>query len=322
MRRTLGLVVVAATLTLAVPQDACAFGVGTHAHVTRETARRLRSNPKYAFIDKDDGLRNCFVWGSIFPDLQTVAVCTPPQVRHAAAREALAAGKHVMLEKPPAMTLAELADLADFAERQGRVLFATWHSRYNAAVEAAAAALAGRTVSRLAVNWKEDVRRWHPGQAWIWKAGGFGVFDPGINALSIVTRIMPAPVFVRSADLEFPSNRDAPIAARLEFGSLAPGTLSADFDWRQTGPQTWEIEVETADGSTLKLENGGAKLSVAGRLQVEEKPTEYEQIYERFRVLLDAGRSDVDAAPLRLVADAFLVGRRILTDAFIEQVSA
>jgi D-galactose 1-dehydrogenase len=252
------------------------------------------------------------------PDLQAVAVCTPPQVRHATARAALAAGKHVMLEKPPAMTLSELADLADFAERQGRVLFATWHSRYNAAVDAAKRALAGKVARRLTVTWKEDVRRWHPGQKWIWNAGGFGVFDPGINALSIVTKIMPAPVFVSSADLEFPANCEAPIAAKLAFASSEPGTLTADFDWRQTGPQTWDIWVETADASVLKLEHGGAKLTLDGRIAVEEKPTEYEQIYARFRELLDSGTSDVDDAPLRLVADAFLVGRRISTDPFVE----
>ena len=45
------------------------------------------------------------------PDLDAVAICTPPHVRHRIAREALAAGKHVMLEKPPAATVAEMHDL-------------------------------------------------------------------------------------------------------------------------------------------------------------------------------------------------------------------
>jgi D-galactose 1-dehydrogenase len=253
------------------------------------------------------------------PDIDAVAVCTPPQVRHAAAYEALAAGKHVLLEKPPAATLSELADLQSFAAEQKRVLFATWHSQYNAAVAAARQALAGKTVKWLSVNWREDVRRWHPGQKWIWTAGGFGVFDPGINALSIVTRIMPEPIFVRSADLTFPANCDAPIAAQLTFSTGGPHDgLMADFDWRQTGPQTWEIRVETADGEKFHLEDGGAKLSHNGRLVVEEKPSEYEQIYARFSELLAAGTSDVDVAPLRLVADAFLVGRRLATEPFIE----
>ena len=38
------------------------------------------------------------------PDIDAVAICTPPQVRFDTARAALAAGKHVMLEKPPAAT--------------------------------------------------------------------------------------------------------------------------------------------------------------------------------------------------------------------------
>jgi D-galactose 1-dehydrogenase len=248
------------------------------------------------------------------PGLDAVAVCTPPQVRYAVAHAALAAGKHVMLEKPPAATLSELHALATFADRQGRILFTTWHSQYNAAVAEAKRRLAGKTVKHLRVTWKEDVRRWHPGQKWIWEAGGFGVFDPGINALSIVTHIMPEPVFIRRADLTFPSNCDAPIAANLEF---APG-LTAEFDWRQTGDQTWEILAETADGDRLHLENGGAKLTVNGKLAVEKKPQEYEEIYARFAELLAAGKSDVDPAPLRLVADAFLVGRRLTTEAFIE----
>ncbi|MCB1502429.1 MAG: Gfo/Idh/MocA family oxidoreductase [Bauldia sp.] len=251
------------------------------------------------------------------PELDAVAICTPPQVRHAIAREALAAGKHVMLEKPPTATVSELDDLTRDAAARGRVLFTTWHSQYNAAVIHARRLLEGETVKRLMITWKEDVRRWHPGQKWIWTAGGFGVFDPGINALSIVTEIMPEPLFVAAADLTFPSNCDAPIAASLRFrtAKTAEG-LGAEFDWRQTGPQTWEIEIETAAGAQLKLANGGGRLEVNGVLDVERTPHEYEDIYDRFAELLRDGRSLVDAAPLRLVADAFMVGRHLTTEPF------
>lgn len=253
------------------------------------------------------------------PDIDAVAVCTPPQVRHSYASEALAAGKHVLLEKPSTATVGELIDLRDRAAAGKRVLFTTWHSQYNAAVEAARRALAGQTVTYLQVNWKEDVRRWHPGQKWIWLAGGFGVFDPGINALSIVTHILPDPVFIRRADLTFPDNCDAPIAARIEFS--AAGTfehLGADFDWRQTGEQTWEIEIGTAAGKRLKLAKGGSRLDIDGQLVAEEPMAEYEGIYDRFARLLDDGVSLVDEAPMRLVADAFLVGKHIITDPFYD----
>jgi len=252
-------------------------------------------------------------------EIDSVAICTPPQVRHRIAREALLAGKHVMLEKPPAATLSQLTDLAGIAHRAGRVLFTTWHSQYNAAVEAARAFLAQRRVMVMQVTWKEDVRHWHPGQAWIWHAGGFGVFDPGINALSIVTRIMPSPVFIARADLFFPANCDAPIAANLDFVSEWPGqTLRAEFDWRQTGEQFWQIEIETEDGAELTLAKGGARLEIDGKLVAEEKPREYENIYERFDGLLTKGESAVEVEPFELVADAFMMGRRLVVEEFHE----
>jgi D-galactose 1-dehydrogenase len=254
------------------------------------------------------------------PDIDVVAICTPPGARHAIARLALAAGKHVLLEKPPTPTVSEFEDLAVAAKEAERVIFATWHSQYNAAVDEARARLAGRRIRSLFIDWKEDVRRWHPGQEWIWHAGGFGVFDPGINALSILTKIMPAPVFVRQANLVYPANRDTPIAATLVFSSPAQESsqsrLGAEFDWRQTGDQTWTITIVTDEGRTLALTGGGARLAVDGAVVVEEPMAEYEAIYRRFADLLDSSTSDMDGAPFELVSDAFLVAKRHSTDAF------
>ncbi|HUH49146.1 MAG TPA: Gfo/Idh/MocA family oxidoreductase, partial [Mycoplana sp.] len=146
------------------------------------------------------------------PEIEAVSLCMPPQYRYEAAHTALSAGKHVFLEKPPGATLSEVEDLQALADKKGLSLFASWHSRYAPAVEAAKTFLASTTIGSMRVIWKEDVRHWHPNQEWIWQAGGLGVFDPGINALSIVTHILPRPVFITNATLEFPENRDAPIA--------------------------------------------------------------------------------------------------------------
>jgi D-galactose 1-dehydrogenase len=256
---------------------------------------------------------------SALPDLDAVAICTPPRARHAIARQLLDAGKHALLEKPTTTTTAELSDLISHAGRQQRVIFTTWHSQYNAAVEAAKKLLHGKHIAKLQVEWKEDVRRWHPGQDWIWQAGGFGVFDPGINALSIVTRILPEPIFVQAADLTFPANRDTPIAANLRFstgGDASAENLTAAFDWRQTGPQSWNITITTSEGKTLVLTDGGSKLAVDGQPIVTQPMAEYEAIYQHFAEMLDKNESDIDPAPLQLVADAFLVGRRVTTDNF------
>ncbi|MEJ5977386.1 Gfo/Idh/MocA family oxidoreductase [Novosphingobium sp. PS1R-30] len=248
------------------------------------------------------------------PAVDAVALCTPPQVRYGLAAMALKRGVHVFLEKPPGATLSEVAALRDRAAKVDATLFAAWHSRFAAGVAPARAWLSDRKVERVSVTWREDVRVWHPGQAWIWEPGGLGVFDPGINALSIITHILPRPVFLKTATLSIPENRAAPIAADLQFCDTAGADIHMDLDWRQTGPQSWDIEVET-DAGTLKLSSGGAVLTLPTGTEHADD-LEYAGLYARFANLIRGGRSDVDIDPLRLVADAFLRGRRETVAAF------
>lgn len=252
-------------------------------------------------------------------ELDAVSLCMPPEPRFAIARDALDAGFHVLMEKPPTPTVGELDALTAHAGKAGRILFTTWHSQYNKAVEEAQRLLKDQRVTRLHVSWKEDVRHWHPGQEWIWEPGGFGVFDPGINAFSIVTKILPQPVFVKSAMLETPRNKATPIAAQITFKPSWEGAaeLTADLDWRQTGEQSWNIDVETADGLQLALRRGGTELYLGGKLTVQAHPEEYEDIYVHFAQLLREGRSHVDGAPLQLVSDCFMLGRRTDTEPFV-----
>jgi D-galactose 1-dehydrogenase len=159
------------------------------------------------------------------------------------------------------------------------------------------------------------VRVWHPGQDWIFAAGGFGVFDPGINALSILTHILPHPVFVTGAELGFPGNREAPIVVEMEMRDAAGLPIRAEFDFRQTGQQTWDIRIET-DRGPLVLSGGGAKMSDGDSGVVDAMKEEYPALYRQFAALASKGESDVDLAPLQIVADAFLLGRRRTVEAF------
>ncbi|OAF10561.1 galactose 1-dehydrogenase [Bradyrhizobium centrolobii] len=251
------------------------------------------------------------------PPIDAVSLCTPPQVRRAQAAAALAAGKHVMLEKPPGTGVAELDPLIEMATAAKRTLFATWHSRYAPAVEPAREWLAKRRIASVHISWKEDVRVWHPGQGWIWEPGGLGVFDPGINALSILTRILPKPVFVTAADLAFPANCQAPIAVNLMLTDISGLPVTAEFDFRQTGPQSWDILVETDQGQ-MTLSGGGRRMAVDGKVIAEAPDEEYRGLYRRFVELAATGASDVDLTPLRLVADAFLLGKRSIVEPFVD----
>lgn len=243
--------------------------------------------------------------------LEAVAITTPPGPRYEIARACVLAGKHCLLEKPPTATLTEIAELACLAEAQGVSLFTTWHAQHHRTVDAAARALAGKRILSMDIRWHEDVHKWHPGQDWIWAPGGFGVFDPGINAFSIATRIFPGPLFVSEAVLSVPRGAQTPIAAEISFGSPeAEGPLRCSLDWRRMQDEEWTIRVETSDGVCILLENGGDKLTVDGVVQDDDGPGEYPDIYREFLDLIDQRASRVDVAPLRLVADSLLRGSR------------
>lgn len=248
------------------------------------------------------------------PDLDAVSLCTPAAGRHAQAVAAIAARRHVMLEKPPTATLGEIADLKARAEAAGVALFTTWHSREAAGVAPARAWLADKRIMAMRIVWKEDIRRWHPGQEWILAKGGFGVFDPGINALSIATCLLPEALLLQSAWMDVPEGRGAPLAAGLEMRS-GTASVTADFDFRETGPQTWDIEVDT-DAGTLRLSMGGSVLQLPGQDEQRSADSEYRRLYARFAHLVTTRRSDVDVRPLEIVVDAFMLAERRTTGSF------
>lgn len=250
-------------------------------------------------------------------EVRVVSLCLPPVPRFDYARRAIAAGRHVMLEKPPGATLSECHALEALARRHRVSIYATWHSRQADKVPAAKAWLKDKRLERLTITWREDVRQWHPGQDWVFEAGGLGVFDPGINALSILTEILPDPVHLTGAELHFPENRETPIAARCRFHHPQGAEVTMDLNWLEPGAPTWSIEAVT-DAGVLLLEQGGGALSIDGVAQ-EALPGlsgEYPRLYDQMAKLVKTGGSEMDLAPLRHVADAFLLGRRVTAPAF------
>ncbi|HEU5174104.1 MAG TPA: Gfo/Idh/MocA family oxidoreductase [Gemmatimonadaceae bacterium] len=80
-----------------------------------------------AFADLDELIAAC--------DALTIVVPTP--AHHAVASRALAAGRHLLVEKPLAVTLAEADELVDLARQHGVVLQTGHVERFNRAIRAA-----------------------------------------------------------------------------------------------------------------------------------------------------------------------------------------
>ena len=249
------------------------------------------------------------------PDVRAAAICTPPQVRAEIAHAALDAGLDVLLEKPPAATLSAFAAMRANAEERGCVLFAAWHSRFAPMVARAREVVATRGLASARLTWREDAHKWHPGQHWLWQPGGLGVFDPAINGLSILTAVLAGPIHVRSAAFEVPAGAATPIAAQV---TLAAGDapIECDLDFRETAGERWEIAFELADGGHVRLHAGGARLAVDGVEQPGAASAEYPSLYAHFAERIAVRAHDADEAPLRLVADAFLLATHRAVEPF------
>jgi D-galactose 1-dehydrogenase len=251
------------------------------------------------------------------PQVDAIAFCTPPQGRFALVEQALRAGKHVLVEKPPCSTLGEALALIDEVNAAGVSGLFAWHSRFAPGVLNAKQWLEGKTLKQVRIDWKEQVRKWHPGQAWIWQAGGLGVFDPGINALSIITELLPRALFVESAHLNVPGNCQSPIAASLQMRSGEQVRVVAELDFDHSVNEQWSIELECEEG-VMRLDAGGAQVTLDGVSQEVSEEGEYPVMYAHFARLIQAGKSDLDLQPLRIVADSFFVGSKTTVADFHE----
>ena len=133
------------------------------------------------------------------------------RARTAMALKALAAGRDVLLEKPPAATLGEV----DAHGRGRRARTGAVPLRHLALALRAGGGARPRPGSRrgrsapVAIVWKEDVRRWHPGQAWIWQPARLRRLRPRHQRAVDPDRDPARPVRgATGARWSFPENRD------------------------------------------------------------------------------------------------------------------
>jgi predicted dehydrogenase len=169
-----------------------------------------------------------------------VDVASPPGLHHAAARAALAAGTHVLVEKPLALTLGEFDELVALAAEKQRVLMCVHNWKYSPAYAVARKAIeAGRlgAVRFISIDRLRTEPAGAGGRGGKWRAsaasGGGILIDHGWHVFYLMNWLLggDAPVSI-SARLESPASADvddvADLRIRFESGALSRVHLS----WR------------------------------------------------------------------------------------------
>jgi UDP-N-acetylglucosamine 3-dehydrogenase len=118
------------------------------------------------------------------PDIHLVDICTPTDTHAAIALAALAAGKHVLCEKPLAPTLAEAQAMINAAHHHGRRLMVGYVRRFDPRYRAIKEAIAAGEIGRpLYIRRADRQRLPFPAESWFWhpERGGGVILDIGIH---------------------------------------------------------------------------------------------------------------------------------------------
>ena len=130
-------------------------------------------------------------------DIEAVSVCVPNYLHAPIVLDALAAGKHVLVEKPMAMNLAEAKAMEVAAERAGRILMVGFNSRFRPdVVKLRRLIQAGKFGDLYFAETGYIRRRGYPSGWFTVKAesGGGPVVDIGIHALDFTRYLAGSPL--------------------------------------------------------------------------------------------------------------------------------
>ncbi|GAA0676680.1 hypothetical protein GCM10010193_32320 [Kitasatospora atroaurantiaca] len=158
------------------------------------------------------------------PSVQLVSLCTPPGGRAELARQALAAGKAVLLEKPPAASTAELDLLVELSERSGRPVGVMLQHRFGVPEE-----VLGRT------------------------------WQPAATALLEVSRYRPAAYFQRASWRHDPALALGGITAHLgvHYLDLACQLLGEPAEVKLAGARQLVPGIDTRAAGVVRFTGGG-----------------------------------------------------------------
>jgi predicted dehydrogenase len=110
----------------------------TMEHPDLELAGLCELNPERVqkFTSRYPGVRTCARFTEVLddPEVDAVSIATPPSTHYSLVKQALEAGKHVLVEKPLATKAEEAESLVALAERNGLVLMPGHTFLYSPAV--------------------------------------------------------------------------------------------------------------------------------------------------------------------------------------------
>jgi predicted dehydrogenase len=165
-------------------------------------------------------------------EIEIVYVATPPSLHSKWAMAAIAAGKHVLVEKPFAMNEAEAEAVARAAEARGVRVFEAMHSRHHRLFARILEIIRSGEIGdvlRASAQFEAPIPREPTEFRWHRELGGGALMDLGVYPLSWLRGVFAAEPEVKSAHARIEHGVDAEIEAELTFPGERSATMRASM---------------------------------------------------------------------------------------------
>jgi predicted dehydrogenase len=164
------------------------------------------------------------------PDVDAVYIPAPNGLHGALTRRAIAAGKHVICEKPFTANAAEAEEIAELATESGLVVMEAFHSQHHPSWAAVRALLADGAIGDV-VSAEADFCVQNPDRAdirWQESLAGGALMDLGVYPLRLLTCLFGVGT-VRAAEAQDVDGVDAAMTVHLDLPGGVDGTVRASM---------------------------------------------------------------------------------------------
>ncbi len=212
------------------------------------------------------------------PGVEAVDFCTPTHLHASLALRALAAGKHVLVEKPMALSAPDCASMIAAAQDAGRVLMVAQVLRFFPEyAEARRRVLAGELGNVRAATFRRRCAapawgRWQKDPA----CSGGGALDLLIHDFDYCQHLFGKPRAVRAVGCEDLAAGIDFVEAQLDYGDGVPVVIAGGWHHPESFPFSMEFTI-LCDGGTLdhSSEKAGLRLYTStGKLVHVELPAQ------------------------------------------------
>ena len=300
--------------------------------ITAELAERCRSKwgcPK-AYVRVEDLLAD--------PDIDAVYIATPVFLHAQQVRAAADAGKHILVEKPLAMTSEEGRQVVEYCKSRGVLISAGFMMRYGSYVQemkkAVAAGKIGRPVSGYA-----QFTCWYPDMPGNWRqsrkqGGGGAMFDMGIHCIDLLqyilgSRVCQVTAFQDTLTFHYEVEDSSMVLLRLENGCQC--VVQSNFNIPDAAAK-WRVELFGDQGRLLgenvigQVDGGHLDALFLGRqgrydAQQDRHEAESEQINVSFgdlyaREISSFSDSILTGSPVQIPAEDAVQVQQVLEAAY------